>query len=61
MKRYMRLYEDDLRNLVMEHYDVRPSQVTTCYTEEIKGYGIAESTVPVFYIEIEEENENERN
>lgn len=54
MKRFIRLYDEDLRRLVMEHYDVRPSQVTSTFTEEVVGQGMGEHTVPVYYIEIEE-------
>lgn len=55
MKRLMRLYDEDLREMVMEKYDLRPSQVTSVYTEEVKGYGMDEHTEPVFYIEVEED------
>ena len=51
MKRIIRLYDEDLRRLVMEKYDARPSQVLMCYTEEVKENGIE----PVFYIEVEED------
>lgn len=55
MKRLMRLYDEDLREMVMEKYDLRPSQVTSIYTEEVVGYGMGEHTEPVFYIEVEED------
>lgn len=54
MKKIMRLYDEDLRNLVMEKYDVRPEQVTSVFTEDVVGYGMDEHTEPVFYIEVEE-------
>ena len=54
MKRFVRLYDEDLRAMVMERYDVRPEQVTSIYTEEITGYGVGERVEPVFYIEVEE-------
>ena len=55
MKRLMRLYDEDLRAMVMERYDLRPNQVTSVYTEEVKGYGMDEHIEPVFYIEVEED------
>ena len=54
MKRFIRLYDEDLRNLVMEKYDLRPEQVMSVYTDEVIGYGMGEHTEPVFYIEVEE-------
>lgn len=54
MKRLMRLYDEDLRAMVMEKYDLRPEQVTSIYTEEVVGYGMGERVEPVFYIEVEE-------
>lgn len=54
MKKIIRLYDEDLRNMVMEKYDVRPEQVTSIFTEEVIGYGMNEHTEPVFYIEVEE-------
>ena len=54
MKRLMRLYDEDLRAMVMEKYDLRLSQVTSVFTEEVVGYGLNEHTEPVFYIEVEE-------
>lgn len=55
MKKIMRLYDEDLRNLVMEKYDLRPEQVTSIFTEDVVGYGMDEHTEPVFYIEVEED------
>lgn len=55
MKKIMRLYDEDLRNLVMEKYDLRPEQVTSVFTEDVVGYGMDEHTEPVFYIEVEED------
>ena len=54
MKKIMRLYDEDLRKLVMEKYNVNSNQVTSIYTEECVGYGMGEHTEPVFYIEVEE-------
>ena len=45
--------------MVIEKYNLRPEQVTIVLTEEVIGYGTGETTKPVFYIEVEE-NENER-
>ena len=55
MKRLMRLYDEDLRAMVMERYDLRPNQVTSVYTEEVKEYGMDEHIEPVFQIEVEED------
>lgn len=55
MKKLMRLYDEDLREMVMEKYDLRPSQVTSVYTEEVVGQGMDEHTEPIFYIEVEED------
>lgn len=55
MKRLMRLYDEDLRAMVMERYDLRPSQVTSVYTEEVVRHGKDEHVEPVFYIEVEED------
>lgn len=52
MKRFMRLYDEDLRAIVMEKYDLRPSQVTSVYTEEVDDN---ENVKPIFYIEVEED------
>ena len=57
MKRFTRLYDDDLRDMVIEKYNLRPEQATIVFTEETRGYGPMEHTVPVFYIEIEESEE----
>ena len=59
MKKFTRFYDEDLRDMVIEKYDLRPEQVTIVLTEEVIGYGTGETTKPVFYIEVEE-NENER-
>jgi len=55
MKKIIRLYEEDLKNIVMERFDVRPSQVSSVYTEKCVGYGQGERYEPVFYIEVEED------
>jgi Zn-dependent oligopeptidase len=54
MKKLTRFYAEDLRDMVMEKYDLRPEQVSTVFTEEVVGYGMNEHTEPVFYIEVEE-------
>ena len=54
MKVIKRLYDEDLRAMVTEKYDVRPEQVTSIYTEEVTGYGVGERVEPVLYIEVEE-------
>lgn len=57
MKIIKRFYDEDLRNIIMEKYDAKPSQVTSIYTEEVVGYGMGEHTEPVFYIELVEEGD----
>ena len=55
MKKLMRFYDEDLRAMIMEKYDLRPEQVRSVFTEEIVGYGLDEHTEPIFYIEVEED------
>ena len=55
MKKIMRLFDEDLRAMVVEKYNLRPEQVTSVFTEEVVGYGLEEHTEPVFYIEVEED------
>ena len=55
MKKILRFYEDDFRDMIMEKYDLRPEQLTSVYTEECVGYGEGERMEPVFYIEVEED------
>lgn len=55
MKYIKRFYDEDLRKMIIEKLDVKPSQVTSIYTEEVRGYGMGEHTEPVFYIEVEED------
>ena len=55
MKKLTRLYEEDLRAMVMEKYDLRPEQVISIHTEECVGYGKDERYEPVFYIEVQED------
>ena len=52
MKRILRLDEDDILNILMEHFDVRPSQITSIYTdiEDEKAKEIETK----FFIEVEE-------
>ena len=54
MQLIKRFYEEDLKKLVIEKLDVKPSQVTTVYTEECRGYGMDEHMEPVFYKEVTE-------
>lgn len=54
MKKLTRLYDEDLRELVAEKFGINKDQVTSVYTEECVGYGMAEHMQPVFYIEVEE-------
>lgn len=46
MKRILRLDEDDIIGIIMEHYDLRPSQITSTYTN------VEDETK--FFVEIEE-------
>ena len=55
MKYIKRFYDEDLRRLVIEKLNVKPSQVTSTYTEECVGYGQGEHYEPVFFIEVEED------
>ena len=52
MKIIKRFYDDDLRELLMEKYDLRPEQVTSTFTQDVDFYG---NTTDVFYIEVEED------
>ena len=51
MKRILRLDEDDITGILMEHYDVRPSQITSIYTDVEDEDGNVETK---FFVEIEE-------
>ena len=53
MKIIKRFYEEDLKNMLMERLDVRPSQITMIHTKKVVGTGEGEHTEPVFYIEVE--------
>lgn len=57
MKYIKRFYDEDLRKIIIEKLDVKPSQVTSVFTEEVVGQGMGERTEPVFYIEVEEDGE----
>jgi len=46
MKRILRLDEDDITGIIMEYYDVRPSQITSTYID------VEDETK--FFVEIEE-------
>ena len=53
MKRILRFDEDDITGILMEHYDVRPSQITALYTDvEDAESGDVETK---FFVEIEED------
>jgi hypothetical protein len=56
MKYIKRFYDEDLRKMIIEKLNVKPSQVTSTYTEECKGYGMGEHYEPIFYIEVEEDD-----
>ena len=60
MKTILRFDEDDLRELVAEKTGVNLSHITSINTEECIGYGMSETRQPVFYIEVEKEDSNER-
>ena len=51
MKRVIRLDEDDIAKIVTEHFDVRPSQVTSLYIDEETE---DDEVSTKFYIEVEE-------
>lgn len=55
MKKLTRFYDDDLREIIIEKYNLKPEQVTSVFTEELVGYHEGEHLEPVFYIEVEEE------
>ena len=53
--RRIKLSEEDLVNMVMEHYDARPSEVIAGYETKVNGYSLD----PVFYIEVNINDEGE--
>ena len=54
MKRILRFYEEDLRDIIMEQYDATPDQIVLVHTEETRGYEFGKPlTESVFYIEVE--------
>ena len=53
MKKFIHLYDHDLRDIVIAHFDLEPEQVATVYTEDEDGN-------TEFYVEVEE-NYDERN
>ena len=53
MKYLIRLYDDDLRKLVAQKYNVPSDNVISTLTEEVMGYGMEEHVEPVFYIDVE--------
>jgi len=34
MKRILRLYEKDIKNILVEYFNCRPSEILSIYTEE---------------------------
>ena len=54
MKKILRLYEEDIREIVMEHFDCKPSEIVSIYTEDVDD---DENVTPIFYIEVELVNE----
>lgn len=54
MKIIRRLDEEDIRSIIMEYFDVRPSQVRTYHITECRGCGMDEHEEDVFYIEVED-------
>jgi hypothetical protein len=50
LKKFVRLYDEDLREMVMEHYDAKPTQVVSVYTEEVDED--TDEVTPVYYIEV---------
>lgn len=57
MKRILRLYEKDIKNILVEYFNCRPSEILSIYTEEQDETG---DIVPIFYIEVEEDAANAR-
>lgn len=53
MKIIKRFYDEDFKNMLMEQYDLRPSQITMHY-EEVPINEKGSSTEIIFYIDIEE-------
>ena len=45
------LNEEDIKTIICEHFDARPSNVKITINERLEGYGQAEHTVQ--YVEIE--------
>jgi len=54
MQLIKRFYEEDLKKIIMEQLDVKPTQVMCIHTQECRGYGMDEHMEPVFYIEVTE-------
>lgn len=53
MKHIIRLDEEDLRKLVMEHFDAKPSEVTSTFVDDVDENN---NPSPTFYIEVERAN-----
>lgn len=50
MKRFIRLYDEDLREIVAQYYQTTSDKVTSTFTEE---YDENEQFTPTYYIEVE--------
>lgn len=55
MRRILRLNDEDIRGLIMEHYDRKPSEVVSVYTEEVTEDG--DTITPVYYVEVDITND----
>ena len=53
MKKFVRFYDEDIRKMIIEKLDIKPSKVTSVYTEEVTGCGMNEHVEPVYYVEVE--------
>jgi len=51
VKKILRLYDDDIRNLVMEHYNKQSSEVTSVITDEVQEDGSLIERV--YYVEVD--------
>ena len=54
MKRFIRLYDDDLRDILTQYYQTDKEKVTSIYTDECINEGTEdEHYEPIYYIEVE--------
>lgn len=59
MKQVYRLYDKDIVALLIDLYDFKPSEITSCLTIEVdEETGLKK---PIFYIDINMMKENEEN